>query len=134
LAVQSANGTNSATNRTDLQLEVTQLLAQIADIAANTEFNGVNPISGAAGSLSFQVGAEANQTITIDFNGVGGTAAGIGLNAPDISTQAGAQTAIGLADTALQALGTRRATLGALQNRIEFTINTLAIEEENSAA
>ena len=137
LAVQSANGTNSATNRADLQLEVTQLVAQINAIAANTEFNGVNPINGSAGSLSFQVGAEANQTISIDFNAVSGTAAGVGglgLGAPDVSTQAGAQTAIGLADTALQALGTRRATLGALQNRVEFTINTLAIEEENSAA
>ena len=134
LAVQSANGTNSATNRADLQLEVTQLLAQIDAIAANTEFNGVNPINGTAGSLTFQVGAEAGQTLAIDFNSVGGTAALLGLGAPNINSQAGAQAAIGAADTALQNLGTRRATLGALQNRLEFTINTLSIEEENSAA
>lgn len=134
LAVQSANGTNSAVNRADLQLEVTQLLAQIDAIAANTEFNGVNPINGAAGALTFQVGAEAGQTLAIDFNSVGGTAANIGLVAPNINSQAGAQAAITAADTALQNLGTRRATLGALQNRLEFTINTLAIEEENSAS
>jgi flagellin len=132
LAVQSANGTNSTTNRTDLNLEVLQLKSQIDSIAANTEFNGVNPLN-AATTITLQVGAEANQNITIAFTAAA-TQTGLVINAVDISTQANANTAIGLLDTALSNVNTRRATLGALQNRLEFTINTLAIEEENSAA
>ena len=131
LAVQSANGTLSATNRSDLQLEVATLVLQIETIAANTEFNSVNPIA-AATTVTLQVGAEGGQVLAIAFTA--GTAAGIALGAPDVSSVALATTAIGLADASLASLGTARAALGAAQNRLDFTINTLAIEEENLTA
>lgn len=138
LAVQSANGTNSDTpNRAALQAEVTQLLSQIDGIAANTEFNNVVLLNGSAGTLTIQAGPEnvATQQIGISFATILGTVAGIFTGGtPAVNTQAAAQTAITQTDTALTNLGTNRATLGAIQNRLEFTVATLAIEEENSAA
>ena len=132
LAVQSANGTNSGTNRVDLHAEVAQLLAQIDAIANNTEFNGVNPLSGASTTITLQVGAKAGQTQIITINGA--TSNLIGVNAVNISSVIGATSAISLVDSALQLVGSLRANLGAQQNRLEFTINTLAIEAENSAS
>lgn len=132
LAVQSANGTNSTSNRSDLQLEVAQLLTQITDIATNTEFNGVNPLN-AATTITLQVGVEAAQTLTISFTSAA-NATGLGVSGVNISTQAGASSALAVLDTALSNVNTRRATLGAFQNRLEFTINVIGIQEENSAA
>jgi flagellin len=132
LAVQSANGTLSAVNRTDLQLEVTALIAQVNAIAANTEFNSMNPIAVGGTTIALQVGAEGTQTLSVIFTGA--DAATLVIAAADISTVGGATTAIGLADATLIALGTARAGLGVAQNRLEFTINTLAIEEENLSA
>ena len=132
LAVQSANGTNSATNRTDLQLEVTELIAQINDIATRTEFNGLFPLNGSLPNVLLQVGSGANQTLLITLTNT--TAVALGVSLINVSTAAGAQAAIGLVDTALATLNTQRARFGAAQNRLEFTINVLAIQEENAAA
>ena len=134
LAVQSANGTLSATNRTDLQLEVTSLIAQINAIAANTEFNGVNPIASGGTTISLQVGPDGGGTNVLAVVFTGGDAGTLVIAAADITSVGGATTAIGLADATLALLGTARAGLGATQNRLEFTINTLAIEEENLSA
>lgn len=65
LAVQSANATNSASDRASLQAEVTQLTAEITRVAGSTQFNGLNLLDGSFASQSFQVGANANQTIDI---------------------------------------------------------------------
>ncbi len=65
LAVQSANATNSATDRTALQAEVTELVAEISRVSTQTSFNGVNLLDGSFSAQQFQVGANANQTITI---------------------------------------------------------------------
>jgi flagellin len=132
LAVQSANGTLSATNRTDLQLEVTALIAQINAISTNTEFNSVNPLLTGGTTIALQVGAEGGQTLSVVFTGA--DAATLVIAAANIGTVGGATTAIALADATLAVLGTARAGLGAAQNRLEFTINTLAIEEENLSA
>lgn len=65
LAVQSANATNSASDRASLQAEVSQLTAEITRVASQTQFNGLNLLDGSFLSQSFQVGANANQTIDI---------------------------------------------------------------------
>ena len=64
LAVQSANATNSASDRAALNAEVGQLTAELDRIAKTTQFNGTNLLDGSFGSAIFQVGANANQTIT----------------------------------------------------------------------
>ncbi|NBW89894.1 MAG: hypothetical protein EBR51_08285 [Gammaproteobacteria bacterium] len=66
LSVQSANSTNSASDRAALQLEVKQLKAEIDRVAAQTQFNGINLLDGSFMNRAFQVGADANQTIVID--------------------------------------------------------------------
>ena len=66
LAVQSANATNSATDRQALQSEVSQLVSEIDRVAQQTKFNGVSLLDGTFQAQQFQVGADANQTISID--------------------------------------------------------------------
>ena len=133
LAVQAANGTNSTQNRTDLNTEVLQLIAQIDDIASRTEFNGVFPIN-AAGTIVLQTGAQANQTTDVDFTGA--TAALLGVAGISVAgaDAVNATAAILSSDAALLLVNTQRANLGAIQNRLEFAINTLAIQQENAAA
>jgi flagellin len=65
LAVQAANGTNSASDRASLQQEVTQLKSELTRIATTTQFNGQNVLDGSLSATQFQVGASANQTINI---------------------------------------------------------------------
>lgn len=131
LAVQSSNGTQSATNRAALDLEVQQLLQQIDDIATDTEFNGVFILS-AAQTITLQAGPRAGQTLAIGLTGA--NTVDLGVTGVSISSFEGAQSAIMIIDSALTSVTTLRSTLGAIQNRLEFTISTLAIQEENSAA
>jgi flagellin len=65
LAVQSANGTNSAVDRTALNQEAAQLVAEVDRVATQSQFNGINLLDGTFTSQQFQVGANANQTISV---------------------------------------------------------------------
>jgi len=131
LAVQAANGTQSDTNRAAIQTEVDQLLGQIDKIATDTEFNGIKVLTGAQ-SVVMQAGYLQGQTLSLTISGA--TAAILSVNNLAVSSRALAESAITLVDNALKSVNTLRATLGAYQNRMEFTINTLAIQQENSAA
>jgi flagellin len=132
LAVQAANGTQSTTNRTALNTEVQQLLAQIDDIALDTEFNGVRVLSATAQTITLQAGAQASQTLLVTVSGA--KTSDLKVNNLSIATDATATSSISTVDLALRSVTTLRSTLGAFQNRLEFTIATLAIQEENSAA
>ncbi|RME82514.1 MAG: flagellin, partial [Caldilineae bacterium] len=66
LALQAANGTNSDSDRAALQAEVDQLVEEITRVAEQTTFNGLNLLDGSFTSQTFQVGADAGQTITVD--------------------------------------------------------------------
>ena len=134
LSVQSANATNSTTDRVALNTEVTELKAEIVRVQS-TEFNGQAVIGGDAGAFKFQVGPDAggtNQitvtTASIDVT-LGGTAATDG-----ISTDAKASGMIATVDTALDAVNKERATLGAVQNRFESVIRNGENASENLAA
>jgi len=133
LAVQSANGTlQDNPNRTDLNTEATQLVAAVNEIFTRTTFNGIDPFGATA--VTVQTGANASQTTAIAGTGVAISTTTLNINALSIGTQANANSAITTLDTALQTVNTRRAQLGAAQNRLEFTINQLGIREENAAA
>src|SRR5689334_14945995 len=69
LAIQSANSTNSASDRTALNAEASQLLSEVQRIAQSTQFNGQNILDGSFSSAQFQVGANANQTISFGIQG-----------------------------------------------------------------
>ena len=66
LSVQSANATNSASDRTALQAEVAQLVAEIDRVSSKTQFNGISLLDGSFTSKAFQVGANANETVAVD--------------------------------------------------------------------
>ena len=66
LAIQSANSTNSASDRASLQAEASQLISEITRVASQTSFNGLNLLDGSFTTQSFQVGANANQTISVN--------------------------------------------------------------------
>ncbi len=131
LAVQAANGTQSSENRASLNTEVQQLLAQIDDIAMDTEFNGLRVLS-ASQTITLQAGAQPGQTLAISM--VAAKTNDLKISTVAVSTVAGSVLSLSTIDSALRSVSTLRSTLGAYQNRLEFTINTLAIQEENSSA
>lgn len=131
LAVQSANGTQSTENRSALNGEVLQLLEQIDDIALDTEYNGLRVLS-AAQTVTLQSGAMTSQTLIVTVNGA--KTNDLGVSNVRISNVASAVSAISTIDAALQSVNSLRSMFGAYQNRLEFTISTLAIQEENSTA
>ncbi|MDQ1256051.1 MAG: flagellin, partial [Candidatus Hydrogenedentes bacterium] len=131
LAVQAANGTMNDNNRAALDGEVQQLLEQIDDIALDTQFNGIFILS-ATQTITLQAGAQVSQTLEIAV--AGATTDDLGVDSLAISTMALAVAAISTIDTALGSINSLRGKFGAYQNRLEFTINTLAIQEENMSA
>ncbi|CAH0118010.1 Flagellin [Paenibacillus sp. CECT 9249] len=131
LANQSANGTYDGTDRGNLQKEVSQLLTEIGSIATNTKFNDINLLN-TTGKVTFQIGVDKDVTLTASLANVAVSALGIaGLN---ISTATGASSAIGLIKSAINMVSTTRANFGAVQNRLEHTINNLGVTAENLSA
>ena len=131
LAVQAANGTQSASNRSAINDEVNQLLQQIDDIATDTEFNGIRVLSSAQ-TVTLQAGAMTSQTLTVAVTGA--KTNDLGVSSVTVSSMGSAVSAISTIDNALRSVTTLRSSFGAYQNRLEFTINTLAIQEENASA
>lgn len=131
LAIQAANGTQSTDNRNSLNTEVRELINQIEDIALDTQFNGIAVLS-ANQSVTLQSGANVSQTLLVSI--AGARSSDLRISALTVSTVAGAVSALSFVDVALASVNSLRSTLGAFQNRLEFTINTLAVQEENAAA
>jgi len=135
LAIQSANGSNSTADRSSLNSEYTELMSEISRIADNTKFNGQEVLDGTLGTVTFQVGADAGDTISITVSTDMSADGALAIDGTDISTAATSSTAIGTLDTALSTVDTFRGTLGAVQNRFESTIsNVMNISENVSAA
>lgn len=135
LAVQSANGALSANERAFIEVEHQQLVAEVQRIAVGTEFNSFEMLGADAGSYAMQVGKDAVGGVdTIDVVFAPTHTNALGVNAMDLSTVGGAQTALGTIDAAITALSTARADVGAFQNRLEVTVSNLRVEEENLTA
>lgn len=125
LAVQSANGTNSSSERTAIQDEVLQLQEEISRIGNQTSFGGTKKILGAdAGEkVQFQVGSNKNEVISLDTQKLTVLTKDAAADGVKLSTAADAQTAIGNLDVAIKQVDSYRAKLGAVQNRLESTIS-----------
>ena len=136
LAVQSANVTNSTSDRTNLDAEYDQLGSEITRTLAGTTFNGTNMLGANAGTLTFQVGAgtTANDTIAITTTRLDNNASITAVSTGSITTAALATASIGQLDTAIDLVTTERASYGAAQNRFESAIGVLQVSAENSAA
>jgi len=133
LALHAANeGANDETALAADQTQVASAIAALDRIAANTQFGTKVLLDGSwsTTSLDFQVGANANQTISVNIDGV--SASDLGISTIDVSTDA--QGAITLIDSAISTISTMRAELGATQMAIESNINSLGVAKENIAA
>ena len=164
LAQQSSNGTNNSSDRTALQQEYSQLSKEIDRVAKDTTFGGRNVLNGdSANTFAFQVGADAGQTIAIKLSsfsfGVGGLA-GQTTNAKtaawnastssytisstgsaltwssisSVSTADKAQTVLANIDSLIKTVDSKRAELGAVQNRLDSTIRNQSNISENVSA
>ena len=136
LAVQSANATNSAADRSNLNAEFAQLGAEITRVLAGTTFNNLAILGVDAGTLSFQVGAgtTANDTIAITTTRLDNAASITAVTGATITTAALATTSITNLDTAIDAITAERANYGASQNRFESAIGVLQVASENTSA
>ncbi len=152
LSVQASNGIYTASDRMMIQVEVSQLVAEVNRIASQAQFNGLNMLTGrfarATGtntitaSMWFHVGANMDQRMRVYIgtmtaqalgiqgtNGLPSTATFLSLSSPDR-----ANMAIGILDKALQTVSKQRADLGAYQNRLNYATQGLSIGAENLQA
>lgn len=162
LAVQSANDTNVSADRDALQLEINSLADEITRISTDTEFNTQKLLNGsfgasisgvgsatASGGKVFHIGANSGQKINLSIMNMGASALGVnaitsgataittagtigsGIN---VSTQSSADNSISIIDSAIKRVSETRASLGAVQNRLEHTVNNLGATSENLTA
>jgi flagellin len=145
LAVQSASDTNTSTDRTALNTEFTALTTQIEATMDNTQWNGQDLLDGDSASLSFQVGANASQTITVTtladmqtagtaFSSLANTSSQTTLATLVITDGTKAANSIKGIDSALAVVNTKRAELGSTVNRLEYAVDNLANVSQNASA
>jgi len=141
LAVQAANDTNDANDRTSLKTEFDELVVEIDRIADVTTWAGQNLLTGgggtaSSGSFSFQIGSgttSANQlSITIASLATSGST--LSVNSLTLASMSSATSAITAIDAAITALNTQRASLGSYSNRLDHTVNNLTNISNNLAA
>ena len=144
LAVQSSNGIYSAEDRMQIQVEVSQLIAEVDRIASQAQFNGMNMLTGRFGEAStevmqFQIGANMDQnarvfigTMTaqsLGLKGAQGSEDVVSIKDPEV-----ANATLGTVDAALLTVSKQRADLGAYQNRFEMAAKGVNIAAENTQA
>jgi len=142
LAVQSANGIYSNSDRMQIQVEVSQLIDEIDRISTSAEFNRLKMLTGSfaktskTASMFFHVGANSNQRIRVYIGTMSSRALSLMENSRkrSISTVGQANSMIGYVDGALEKLNRQRADLGAYFNRLENTTKSLALNYENMMA
>jgi flagellin len=133
LAVQSSNGMYNAADRRSINQEFSQLQSELDRIAGTTSFNGRNVLDGSlSGGVSFQVGADAGESINVALNGA--TQQDLGTASLNVLSQESAGQALAALDDALASVSGTRGELGATLNRFESTISNLGNISENIAA
>jgi len=148
LSVQSSNGIYTSEDRMQIQVEVSQLVAEVDRIASQAQFNGMNMLTGryaretgennVTGSMWFHIGANMDQRTRVYIGTMTSKALGV-RNVGDesimsLSSPDSANRAIGTLDEALKKINKQRADLGAYQNRLEFTVKGLSVGSENLQA
>lgn len=146
LAVQAGNDTLSAEDRVKISTEINHLGEEMLKIAQETKFNDINVLNGTTATTTIQAGAtDETRTINnVDLKDIAETLTGLviatdtgaitGTSTMAVDTNANAQTLIENIDTALEAINTGRANMGAIQNRLEYTQSNLTTSSENLTA
>ena len=130
LATQSANDTNTTADRTAVQSEVNALTNELSRIASTSQFNTQNLLDGTFTGKNLQVGALEKQKITISIGNMNAKA--LGVNSLDVKSFTKAGAAMTLIQKAISKVSGQRSDLGALQNRLEHTVNNLDNISENT--
>jgi flagellin len=148
LAVQASNGIYSSEDRMQIQVEVSQLVAEIDRIASSAQFNGMNMLTGryaketgentVTGSMWFHIGANMDQRTRVYIGTMTSKALGV-MNVGDekiltLADPDNSNRAIGTLDEALKKVSKQRADLGAYQNRLEYAVKGLNVGSENLQA
>ena len=140
LATQAANDTNTSVDRDAIQQELNQLTSEIDRIQSTTQFNSMNLLDGTFSSkqLKLQVGALSGQSIGVSIAKMSASKLGLADNAGKVSLKVSAFSTAGAAMKTIQAaiktVSDTRSKLGAIQNRLEHTINNLNTTSENTQA
>ena len=148
LAVQYQNGDLSTTDKSDIQSEVNQLTQEIHRQQGAVQFNGINLLNGTAGgsgTVTFQVGPGATDTLTVSFANIEGTTGnGLGVSGSGFTWANAASAgvvfdlsqanAVSLIQGAINNISTMAATLGAVQNRLQYTSNAISTTQENMSS
>ncbi len=139
LAIQSSNDTNSSSNRSALQTEMSALQSQITNILSNTEWNGMKALKGEAGSagtVSFQVGASTADAFTVDMSSLdtGSLANAQTSVSVNIATRSGATHALSTIDDALTEIDQARTIWGATANRLVYAADNASNVSMNTSA
>ena len=124
LAVQYGNGTLAASDQAAIQSEVNQLQSEIARIGATAQFNGIALFSGST-TISFQIGANDGEVISVGTQAISSLVGTISL---------GTSTTLSTIDGFINTVSAQRATFGAVQNRLQYTMDNLSTYQENLSA
>ena len=133
LVIKARNDVNASEDRQTIQDEIVQLKEEICSITKKAEFNGTKLLNGsmASGKL-LQVGANMGETMKVSISGT--SLKKLGLTSVAVLTGPAASAAIGAIQSAIKKVSAQRSLLGAVQNRLEYTINNLENYSENLTA
>ncbi|MEY8750592.1 flagellin N-terminal helical domain-containing protein [Alkalicoccobacillus gibsonii] len=129
LAVQAANDTNDEFDQEQIQAEIDQLSEEIDSISDKTEFNSKKLLDGTLENIKFQIGPNANQFVNFSIPAI--DIAELKIDSLSVNGNEAANLAISVIDDAIKTVSSSRSTLGAIQNRLEHTINNLQVTKEN---
>ena len=136
LATQAANDTNTSVDRTAIKAEIDQLTSEIDRIQSTTQFNSMNLLDGTFSSkaLKLQVGAMSGQSISVSIAKMSASKLQLTAANMKVSSFSAAGTAMKTIQDAIKTVSETRSKLGAIQNRLEHTINNLNTTSENTQA
>ncbi|MCL1918649.1 MAG: flagellin [Peptococcaceae bacterium] len=134
LAVQAATDTNTDPDRAKIQLEVNALVSELDRIAETTQFNTMGLLTGGFSTKLFHIGANQGQNVSVSIANMKASALGITTVRKSMTSQTSADAALRTIDSAINTVSTERSKLGAIQNRLEHTINNLQVASENLTA
>jgi flagellin len=132
LAMQSANGTLSATDLTTIDTEMDQLTEELDRISSSTVFNNIALLDGSTASSSIQVGLDSGETIDITLQDTSTTT--LGVDAIDVTAAGGGAAALADIDSAIDTVNTARGAMGAAQNRLSSAYASIQSARENLAS
>ena len=134
LATQAANDTNTSVDRTAIKAEIDQLTSEIDRIQSTTQFNSMNLLDGTFSSKQLQVGALKGQSIGVSIAKMSASELHLKADNMKVSSFSAAGTAMKTIQDAIKTVSETRSKLGAIQNRLEHTINNLNTTSENTQA